>query len=116
MPNQSPAYPLQDPIRTAPITAPISMGGLTRNLRRHRQDYIMSKLHILTAAAALLGVYGCAQQPSASGPLPLPMTQTASTDWTVAVQPDGTLGQSDDDGDGATLEDRARSVLGNKPL
>jgi hypothetical protein len=44
------------------------------------------------------------------------MTQTASTDWTVAVQPDGTLGQSDDDGDGTTLEDRARAVLGNKPM
>lgn len=75
----------------------------------------MSKLHILTAAAALLGVCGCAQQPTASGPLPLPMTQTASTDWAVAVQPDGTLAP-DDDGDGATMEDRARAVLGNKPL
>ena len=76
----------------------------------------MSKLHIVTAAAGLLGVCACAQQPTARGPLPLPMTQTASTDWTVAVQPDGTLGQSDDDGDGATLEDRARAVLGNKPM
>jgi tetratricopeptide (TPR) repeat protein len=43
------------------------------------------------------------------------MTQTASTDWAVAVQPDGTLAP-DDDGDGATMEDRARAVLGNKPL
>ncbi len=77
----------------------------------------MSKLHIPMAAVALLGVCGCAQQPTtASGPLPLPTTQTASTDWTVAVQPDGTLGGSDDDADTVTLEDRARAVLGNKPM
>jgi tetratricopeptide (TPR) repeat protein len=75
----------------------------------------MSKLHILPAVA-VLALCGCAQQPTASGPLPLPMTQTASTDWTVAVQPDGTGVQSDDDGDGAGFEDRARAVLGNKPL
>jgi tetratricopeptide (TPR) repeat protein len=75
----------------------------------------MSKLHILPAAA-VLALCGCAQQPTASGPLPLPMTQTASTDWTVAVQPDGTGAQSDDDGDALGLEDRARAVLGNKPL
>jgi tetratricopeptide (TPR) repeat protein len=75
----------------------------------------MSKLHILLAAA-VLALCGCAQQPTASGPLPLPMTQTASTDWTVAVQPDGTGAQSDDDGDALGLEDRARAVLGNKPL
>ncbi|HTS54248.1 MAG TPA: tetratricopeptide repeat protein [Burkholderiales bacterium] len=74
----------------------------------------MSKLHILSAAA-VFALYGCAQQPSANGPLPLPTTQTASTDWTVAVQPDGTGAQSDDDGDSAGYEDRARAVLGNKP-
>jgi tetratricopeptide (TPR) repeat protein len=44
------------------------------------------------------------------------MTQTASTDWSVAVQPDGSGGQADDDGDDAGFEDRARAVLGNKPL
>src|SRR5262245_49477236 len=91
------------------------MGGLTPNLRRHSRDPIMSKLHILRTTIVLLGVCGCAQQPTGSGPLPLPTTQTASTDWTVAVQPDGSLGQ-DDDGDGVTLEDRARAVLGNKAL
>ena len=73
----------------------------------------MPKLHLL---AAVLALCGCAQQPTASGPLPLPTTQTASTDWTVAVQPDGTVAQSDDDGDSAGFEDRARAVLGNKPL
>jgi tetratricopeptide (TPR) repeat protein len=76
----------------------------------------MLKSHTLLAAATLLAFCGCVQQPTASGPLPLPTTQTASTDWTVAVQPDGTLAQSDDDGDGVTLEDRARAVLANKPL
>src|SRR5262245_52898121 len=77
------------------------------------RDHIMSKLPILLSAAAL-AVCGCAQQPPHSAPLPLPMTHTASTDWTVAVQPDSDL--QDDDGDGASLEDRARAVLGNKPL
>jgi len=76
----------------------------------------MSKLPILLSAAAL-ALCGCAQQPSASGPLPLPMTHTASTDWTIAAQPDADDLQTDDDSDGgATLEERARAVLGNKTL
>jgi len=79
------------------------------------RDHIMSKLSILLSAAAL-AVCGCAQQPHTSGPLPLPMTHTASTDWTIAAQPDADDVQMDEDSDGATLEDRARAVLGNKPL
>jgi tetratricopeptide (TPR) repeat protein len=73
----------------------------------------MSKLLLVLPAAATLALCACAQQPTASGPLPLPMTQTASTDWTVALEPDA---QSDDDADAPGFEDRARAVLGNKPL
>ena len=79
------------------------------------RDHTMSKLPILLSAAAL-ALCGCAQQPPATGPLPLPMTHTASTDWTIAAQPDADELQTDDDSDGASLEDRARAVLGNKPL
>ena len=79
------------------------------------RDHIMSKLSILLSTAAL-ALCGCAQQPHTSGPLPLPMTHTASTDWTIAAQPDADDVQTDEDSDGATLEDRARAVLGNKPL
>ena len=79
------------------------------------RDHTMSKLPILLSAAAL-ALCGCAQQPPASGLLPLPTTHTASTDWTIAAQPDADDLQTDDDSDGATLEDRARAVLGSKPL
>ena len=78
----------------------------------------MSKAYIVPATAALLALCGCAQQPIASGPLPLPMTQTASTDWNVPLHPDGTLAQADDEEavDEPSLEERARAVFGNKPM
>ena len=79
----------------------------------------MSKAYIVPATAALFGLCGCAPQPIASGPLPLPMTQTASTDWNVPLHPDGTLAQADDEEDAVdepSLEERARAVFGNKPM
>ena len=75
----------------------------------------MSKVHLLPAAA-LLALCACAQQPTATGPLPFPTTQTASADWAGPLHPDGTLAQADDEADPSSLEERARAVFGNTPL
>jgi tetratricopeptide (TPR) repeat protein len=48
--------------------------------------------------------------------MPLPITQTASMDWTGSLQPDGTLAQADDEADPASLEERARAVFGDTPM
>ncbi len=76
----------------------------------------MSKAQVLPAAAALLALCGCAQQPTASGPLPLPMTHTASADWSGPLHPDGALAQADDESDPSSLEERARAIFGNEPM
>lgn len=76
----------------------------------------MSNVQLLPAAAALIALCGCAQQPTANGPLPFPMTQTASADWSGPLYPDGTLAQADDEGDPSSLEERARAIFGNMPM
>jgi tetratricopeptide (TPR) repeat protein len=76
----------------------------------------MSKVHLFPAAAAVLALCACAQQPTANGLLPFPMTQTASADWAGPLHPDGTLAQADDEVDPSSLEERARAVFGNTPL
>lgn len=77
----------------------------------------MLKVSILALAAACVACCGCAEQPTSKGPL-LPRQQTASADWHVPIGPGGGLAQAEDESEPEppSLEDRARTVFGDKPL
>ena len=76
----------------------------------------MPKLQIIPIALATVVVGGCTQHHAQVGPLPIPMSQTASADWSIPIDPADRYAQVDEDADPTTLEERARAIFGTTPL